>query len=99
MVFEVKFEGRVGCYDSKQGEALGAVRTGKRASVFGNGNTRGRKCTEIRVGRHAGAGVYRALRNDWEVWVIESYDLICILKRSLCEKYFGRKPKCGSSVT
>lgn len=64
VVFEVKFEGRVGCYDSKQGEALGAVRTGKRASVFGNGNTRGRKCTEIRVGRHAGAGVYRALRND-----------------------------------
>ena len=64
VVFERKFERRVGCYDTKQGEASGAVRTGKRASVFGNGNTRGRKWTEMRVGRHAGAGVCRALRND-----------------------------------
>ena len=35
MIFELKFEGWVECNDTKQGEESGAMRTGKKASVFG----------------------------------------------------------------
>lgn len=34
MIFELKFEGWVECNDTKQGES-GAMRAGKKASVFG----------------------------------------------------------------
>lgn len=68
------------------------MRAGKKASVFGMqilGAESGQKWEWEDM---QGAKGSRTLRNYWEVGISESDGLVWVLKRSLCEKYFGRKP-------
>lgn len=78
MTFELKFEGWIGINDTKQGEMLGAMRAGRKASVF-EMQTPGAVRTEMRVERQTAARAWRALRN-WKVRVVELYTLNMFLK-------------------